>query len=63
MVAGLDGDWQMLLMIVVDDYHSLVLYIFPLCHVYLLLSRSCNDLFCFPTMHGTDDVMFLLCHV
>jgi len=50
-------------MIVVDNYHSLVLDILSLCHVYILLSRSCNNLFCFPTMHGMDDVMFLFSHV
>jgi len=51
------------LMIVVDEYHSLVLDICSPCHVFLLLSRSCNDLFSFPTMPGMDDVTFLLYHV
>ena len=48
---------------VADDYHSLVLDTSSLCHIYLLLSRSCNDLFCFPTMPGMDDVIFLFYHV
>ena len=63
MVAALNDDCQMLLMILVDDYHSLVLDIFSLCHVYILLSRSCNDLFCFPAMPRMDGVMFLFYHV
>jgi len=50
-------------MIVAGDYHSLVLDIWSLCHVFLLLSRSCNNLFCFPTMLGMDDVIFLFYHV
>ena len=39
MVAGLNDDRQMLLMIVVDDYNSLVLDNLSLCHVYILSSR------------------------
>ena len=48
MVAGLNDDLQMLLTIVVDNYHSLVVDISSLCHVFLFLSRSCNDLLWFP---------------
>ena len=53
----------MLVMIVAGDYHSLVLDIWSLCHVFLLVSRSCNNLLCFPTMLGMDDVIFLFYHV
>ena len=53
----------MLLMIVANDYNSLVIDILSLFHVFILLSRSRNNLSCFPTMPGMDNVMSLFYHV
>jgi len=48
----------MLLMIVVDDYHSLVVDISSLCHVFLFYQGHVMAYFGFPTMPGMNDVMF-----
>ena len=45
-------------MIVADNYHSLVLDVWSLFYM-SCIPFSVKVIFCYPTMHGMDDVMFL----
>jgi len=48
----------MLVMIVVDDYRGLISNVWSLFYM-SCISFNVKVIFCYPTMHGMDDVMFM----
>jgi len=63
-VVDLNGDCQMLLLLVIGDFRkSFSRYFISMSCISFMVSRSCNSLSWFPHYAWDEDVMFLFYHV